>query len=144
VADHRFRDDTVDAGELGAGHRVTALYELKLTEQAPRHRPLAEVRLRYRSKETGRVVEESLEVGRDQLARSWRAASPSLRLAALAAEVAEVLKRSYWTRETRPEDLLARARQVSHDSRGDEDVSELVRLTERVARLVDWSEEPPE
>ena len=28
IADQLFRDDTVDAGEVGAGHRVTALYEL--------------------------------------------------------------------------------------------------------------------
>ena len=30
IADDDFRDDTVDAGEIGAGHRVTALYELVL------------------------------------------------------------------------------------------------------------------
>jgi Ca-activated chloride channel family protein len=28
IADDQFRDDTVDAGEVGAGHRVTALYEI--------------------------------------------------------------------------------------------------------------------
>ncbi|MBN2191537.1 MAG: von Willebrand factor type A domain-containing protein [Polyangiaceae bacterium] len=31
IADDEFRDDTVDAGEIGAGHSVTALYELVLT-----------------------------------------------------------------------------------------------------------------
>jgi Ca-activated chloride channel family protein len=30
IADDDFRDDVVDAGEIGAGHRVTALYELVL------------------------------------------------------------------------------------------------------------------
>jgi Ca-activated chloride channel family protein len=30
IADQDFRDDIVDAGEIGAGHRVTALYELVL------------------------------------------------------------------------------------------------------------------
>jgi Ca-activated chloride channel family protein len=30
IADDDFRDDRVDAGEVGAGHRVTALYELVL------------------------------------------------------------------------------------------------------------------
>ena len=34
VADSDFRDDKVDAGEVGAGHRVTALYELVLAGQA--------------------------------------------------------------------------------------------------------------
>jgi Ca-activated chloride channel family protein len=31
IPDHLFVDDTVDAGEIGAGHTVTALYELVLT-----------------------------------------------------------------------------------------------------------------
>ena len=144
VADHRFRDDTVDAGEIGAGHRVTALYEIKLAEDASRRRPLAEVRLRYRSKQSGRVVEDSLEVRPGQLERDWRSASPSLKLAALAAELAEVLKRSYWARETRPEELVARARAVERENRGDRDVAELVRLAIRVADLVEWPEESPE
>jgi len=33
VADNDFRNDLVDGGEVGAGHRVTALYELLLTGQ---------------------------------------------------------------------------------------------------------------
>jgi Ca-activated chloride channel family protein len=33
LLDEEFRDDAVDAGEVGAGHRVTALYDLALTEQ---------------------------------------------------------------------------------------------------------------
>ncbi len=32
IADEDFRDDQVDAGEIGAGHRVTALYELVLAD----------------------------------------------------------------------------------------------------------------
>ena len=31
LADDDFRDDTVDAGEIGSGHQMTALYELALT-----------------------------------------------------------------------------------------------------------------
>ncbi|MEO6601098.1 MAG: von Willebrand factor type A domain-containing protein [Polyangiaceae bacterium] len=31
IADNDFRNDAIDAGEVGAGHRVTALYELALT-----------------------------------------------------------------------------------------------------------------
>jgi Ca-activated chloride channel family protein len=34
VADTGFRDDFVDGGEVGAGHRVTALYELVLADGA--------------------------------------------------------------------------------------------------------------
>jgi Ca-activated chloride channel family protein len=34
VADDDFRDDSVDGGEIGAGHTVTALYEVSLLEGA--------------------------------------------------------------------------------------------------------------
>ena len=34
IADDDFRDNTVDAGEIGAGHTVTALYEVKLYPEA--------------------------------------------------------------------------------------------------------------
>lgn len=33
LTDEQFRDDAVDAGEVGAGHRVTALYDLALKQQ---------------------------------------------------------------------------------------------------------------
>jgi Ca-activated chloride channel family protein len=144
VADHRFRDDTVDAGEIGAGHQVTALYEVKLTEGAPRRSTLGEIRLRYRSRATGRVVEDSLEIDRSQLARSWRAASPSLQLAALAAELAEVLKGSYWAKEIRPEELRERARTVGREFSGDHDVAELVDLVRRASRLIERRGDPLE
>ena len=36
LAHEDFRNDTVDAGEVGAGHSVTALYEIKLHEDADR------------------------------------------------------------------------------------------------------------
>ncbi len=81
---------------------------------------------------------------RSDLARNWRAASPSLRLAALAAELAEVLKRSYWAREIRPGELRDRARAVERDFPGDRDVAELVRLSERAAGLVEWPDDPRE
>jgi len=32
IADRDFRNGTVDAGEVGAGHAVTALYEIKLSD----------------------------------------------------------------------------------------------------------------
>jgi Ca-activated chloride channel homolog len=34
IADNDFRNDVIDAGEVGAGHRVTALYELALTRDS--------------------------------------------------------------------------------------------------------------
>ncbi|WMJ88142.1 vWA domain-containing protein [Anaerocolumna sp. MB42-C2] len=43
-----FEDDTKDAGEIGAGHRVTALYELLTADSVQK---LPETRLKYQKKE---------------------------------------------------------------------------------------------
>jgi Ca-activated chloride channel family protein len=43
-----FEDDRKDAGEIGAGHSVTAMYEIVLADQVAPREPVAELRLRYR------------------------------------------------------------------------------------------------
>jgi len=47
LANKDFDDDTKDAGELGAGHSVTALYEI--TPKSSAHGAIATVRLRYKA-----------------------------------------------------------------------------------------------
>jgi Ca-activated chloride channel family protein len=52
IADRDFDNDKVDAGEIGAGHTVTALYEVVLTEEgryAAARDALAKVRVRYKA-----------------------------------------------------------------------------------------------
>jgi Ca-activated chloride channel homolog len=52
LADDEFRDDTIDAGEVGAGHRVTALYELALTpDQLPKNVATTAGELSYSERE---------------------------------------------------------------------------------------------
>jgi Ca-activated chloride channel homolog len=48
IADRDFRNDKVDAGEIGAGHTVTALYEVHLQDDAPLHKAAATVRVRWK------------------------------------------------------------------------------------------------
>jgi Ca-activated chloride channel family protein len=135
IADERFRDDTVDAGEIGAGHSVTALYEVKLTEEARPHDAVATLRLRYRTVATGEVVETAATLRLGDLAASWESASPALRLASLVAEHAEILRHSYWARGSELEDVFRRAQSVSGEFPGDVEVAELVGLIGRAARL---------
>lgn len=59
VADEDFRNDLADAGDLGAGHSVTALYELKLVEGATGE--LLKIRLRYKEPADEKQVIESIE-----------------------------------------------------------------------------------
>lgn len=135
IADHRFRDDTVDAGEIGAGHEVTALYEIKLHETVGKNDLLATLRLRYRSKATGEVVETAVDMTRRSISKRWENASPALRLSSVVAEFAEILKGSYWAKEGSLGRLEQRAAGVATDYRGDREVQDLVTLIRQTRRL---------
>ena len=102
IADASFRDNQVDAGETGAGHEVTALYEVKLADGAADD--IAKVRVRYLTVDPrpaeggGEAVEMEHEVKASSIAAEFDAASPTFRLQSLVAEFAEILRDSYWAR----------------------------------------------
>ena len=125
IPDAAFRDERVDAGEIGAGHRVSALYELELARGAARSDTLATVRLRWRSKESGQTeeVEETIQ-GRDAI-RSWSSSPASLRLAQVVAGFAERLGRSPHTGASLDE-LFREGQAVLGDFPGRLDVARLV------------------
>jgi Ca-activated chloride channel family protein len=137
VADRDFRNDKVDAGEIGAGHEVTALYEVKL---APRIRTgsIATVRLRYARPEreggTQPVREIAAQFGAKELARRFDEASPRFRLDAAVAEFAEILRDSYWAKGSRLSDVLPVARNAARGQH-EEAVTEFVSLVEKATRL---------
>lgn len=96
--DHeQFRDDTVDAGEVGSGHQVTALYEIKLHPDTTGK--LATVSIRYADADTHQVSEVSQDISLSQLHESFDAAPTTFRLAAAVAEFAEILRESYWAKD---------------------------------------------
>jgi len=93
VADKDFRNDAVDAGEIGAGHSITALYELQMRSAASETVPLATVRLRWKPDGGSKVIE--MEQQLSLAARgSFAAAAPRARLAVAVAQFAEVMRRS--------------------------------------------------
>ena len=93
----QFRDDTVDAGEVGSGHQVTALYEIKLHPDATGK--MATVSIRYANPDNHRVSEVSENISVAQLHESFAAAPATFRLAAGVAEFAEILRESYWAKD---------------------------------------------
>ncbi|HEX6199114.1 MAG TPA: von Willebrand factor type A domain-containing protein, partial [Thermoanaerobaculia bacterium] len=135
VPDERFRDDTVDAGEVGAGHSVTALYEVKLHPGVRPRAEAARLTLRYQSAETGEVEELSRSIAAGDLDRAWEEAPAALRLASVVAELAEVLKGSYWAKDGDLDALFRRAQAVSADYPGDLRVAELATLIGKAAAL---------
>jgi Ca-activated chloride channel family protein len=121
IADRDFRNDRADAGEVGPGHEVTALYEVKLAAGA-RDGRLATVQVRYarpREEEGGRREAREIAAVFDsrQLCRRFESASPLFRLDAAAAEFAEILRGSYWAQESRPADVTPVARRAAEDLR---------------------------
>ena len=138
VADRDFRNDKVDAGEIGAGHEVTALYEVKLAPRA-QPGPIATVRFRYaRPEHEGSgaplVREISKSFSSAALSKRFEDASANFRLDAAAAEFAELLRGSYWAKEGRYADALAVARGAARELKG-EAARELVSLLEKAAKL---------
>ena len=96
--DHEeFRDDRADGGEIGAGHSVTALYEIELSEGGRGH--LATVSIRYEDPDTRRPSEINKEIFTTQFKRTFNAASPEFQLAATVAEFAEILRESFWAED---------------------------------------------
>ena len=96
--DHEdFRDDKADGGEIGSGHSVTALYEIKLHEGTTGQ--LATVFIRHEDPDTRRISEINEEIFTTQLNKTFEEAPPEFQLAATVAEFAEILRESFWAQE---------------------------------------------
>jgi Ca-activated chloride channel family protein len=92
LAARDFADDTKDAGEIGAGHTVTALYEVVPTSQPKGQRQLMTLRLRY--KEPLGDVSRLLEQPAVDQGQTFEQASPDFRFAAGVAAFGLVLRQS--------------------------------------------------
>jgi Ca-activated chloride channel family protein len=137
MADEEFRDDDVDAGEIGLGHSVTALYEIKLWEEASSTDPAITVYVRYENPDTGETLEQNRSISWGEFAGTFEEAPPRFQLAAVVTEYAEVLRHSYWAKESSLDDVLAQARRVAEYFPEDEDVAEFLQLVERATTLSD-------
>ncbi|HUG48420.1 MAG TPA: von Willebrand factor type A domain-containing protein [Candidatus Limnocylindria bacterium] len=136
LADDDFRDPTVDAGEVGAGHSVTALYELELYERGGDGH-LGTVRLRWQDPGSSRESSLTADIELRDLAPDYESTDPDFQLAATVAAFAEILRESP---HARGYDLLEVARQADalgrwFDRR--DDVEEFRWLANRAAQLGD-------
>ncbi len=136
IADDDFRDDTVDAGDLNAGHSVTALYEVALTRDAYRvDDSFATVRLRWTDAESGREEEIEGNVSTTLLADSFTDTSPEFQLVTSVAAYAEVLRDSRWVRGLDLDEVLDEVEQLPWREINDEAADEFMDLLEQAVRL---------
>ena len=133
VKDEDFRDDTVDAGEVGAGHSATALYEIKLHDDAKG--ALATVYLRYEDPDNGEVSEIEREFNSSDLVSDFEEAPPSFQLSAIVAEYAEILRESYWARGGSLEAVVEEARRMLRLMPEDTDVAEFAALVAQAEEI---------
>lgn len=135
VPDHRFRDNRQDGGEVGAGHEVTALYELTMQPRRAKGR-VATIFVRWKDPDETEVSEISREVkwGRDR--QSLAQSRPELRLALVAGRFAEVLKGTAFGVETSFAELYRIAEPLRRDLPG-EQTDELLELIRRAGNLSD-------
>ena len=137
----------MDAGEVGAGHQVTALYELVRNASAPDPElPLATVRLRWKKPHTpthrvgiDKAADVVTEIAHVMRARSaaggYRATSAGYRRAILVAQFAEFLRVSRHASQDSIETLVAEAKLLEAEL-NDPDFSEFVELVTKSQALI--------
>jgi Ca-activated chloride channel family protein len=134
VPDEKFRDDKYDGGEVGAGHSVTVLYELKLWPGKKGR--MATTYVRYKNAENDAVTEFKISIGTGKLNRSFGSSSKQFRLAATVAEFAEILRQSYWAKGETLGPVQQKAQMLAGEFKGDADVIELVDLISKAGQLM--------
>lgn len=93
VADRDFRDDKKDAGEIGAGHAVTALYEVELVD-AESGKDLGTVHVRHKVPRHPTATETSLAITRTFVHRDVKDLDADAKAALGMALGAEILRGS--------------------------------------------------
>lgn len=138
IADQDFRNDNVTAGQVGAGHSVTALYEIKLNPDG--QGTIATVHLRWQNPDSLNAIETSRSFSTGQFASSFNRTDPHFQWSVMVAEYAEVLRNSYWARDISLESIQTEAERVSNRLSEDENVSEFVNLVRQAAQYQNASE----
>jgi len=134
IADNQFRDPGVDAGAIGAGHSVTALYALTLRPDASRDDALGTVRLRWTEPDAKGESKLERPIRAGDLVGRFEDAAATFQLDAVVAAGAEVLHDSKTT-SSNLRDILDVARRVSRNLPQTDQVHDFLDFLERTARL---------
>jgi Ca-activated chloride channel family protein len=158
LADRDFNDDRKDAGDMGAGHCVTALYEVVPADDAsearpnidplkyqanldgfekepwkPESREMLTVKVRYKHPEGNRSDKLSLALADE--GKSFENASPDFRFAAAVAAFGMRLRNSPYLKGMNYHDIL----QIAEEARGRDGQGDQADFAELVARTSELS-----
>ncbi|AKT43121.1 vWA domain-containing protein [Chondromyces crocatus] len=133
VADKDFRNDKVDAGEIGSGHSVTAFYELELRSGKVAAKAPVVVRLRHKTPLGSDKADETLvRMDPSAMASSFEAAPANFRFGAAVAGFAEILRQSPHARSWK----LAEVERIAVSAAGQaQEQQEFINLVRRAGSL---------
>jgi Ca-activated chloride channel family protein len=133
VADQDFRNDSVDAGEIGAGHHVVAIYAVQLNNQAQGR--IATIQLRWLDPKTRQASEINGNFNSWDVAGRFEDTAANYQLAIAVSQYAEALRGSPWAGR----DALYQAAEIASSVQGmlseDPDVAEFVALVRRASQM---------
>jgi Ca-activated chloride channel family protein len=130
IADHNFREDKVDAGEIGAGHSVTAIYELELSQKQTND--LVTVRVRAKEPTGQTAKEQEFPFSRKEIKADFGSASQDFQFAAAVIGFAERLRQNPDAANWKLSEIKKLA---ESNTKGKEDRNELVQLINQAAQL---------
>jgi Ca-activated chloride channel family protein len=133
VADQDFRNDYVDAGEIGAGHSAVALYAIILQPGAKGR--IATVQLRWQDPDSLKVTEINGNFNTWDLSPTFENADAHYQLAVVVAQYAELLRLSPWAYGSTFGQIAPYGMRLTSLLPGDADVSELAGLLSRAAQI---------
>jgi Ca-activated chloride channel family protein len=136
MADQDFTNPYVDAGEVGAGHTVTAIYEIEPSWS--RDGLLGQVRLRWVDPATNAEQELVQDIDLFSMGDDFFATSPSFRLAAAVAGFAEILRQSPYVTGYALADVAREASALLPLFENRADVAEFAQLVQTADRLSGW------
>jgi len=133
IKDEDFKNDTVDAGDLGVGHSSTALYELKLKDNVSSGK-IADVFLRYKDVDNlNTILEISKKINLEDN-KLFESTSDSFKLSHLVMEYAENLRNSPYIKSDYKEILEELSKLKDYES--DIKVKELIKLVSKVNNII--------
>ena len=132
IADHDFRNDKVDAGEIGSGHQVTALYEVMLKDELPSTIATVHVRNKAPGPDSP-AVERTYDVSKEVIRTRFAEGTDQYRVAVAAMSFAELLRNSPHLSEVTYRQVQELAQSAKRPEYPED--AELVELISRAAEL---------
>ncbi|MCP3913755.1 MAG: VWA domain-containing protein [Actinomycetia bacterium] len=133
VRDSDFRNDDVDAGELGSGHQVTAIYEIELERgvDLDDRGEIGVVSLRWEDPETGAIEEIDEDIALRDVEHDWNDTEDDFQVAVVVASFAEILRNSPHVGDVELDDLAEEADRLArdHDTAETDELADLINRT---------------